>query len=160
MKCKWCEKEMGVVHKNKNYCSSTCMNKARYARSGIRSTKEQRTKWYKNRCSKKGYIEKLRKQGNERNRKIKIFLAEYKLKRGCRDCGYKKHHSALEFDHIKGDKSLNVCFSKSIEQAKKEIEKCDVVCSNCHRIRTYKRIYACKPDVFVNFELKEFNNGK
>lgn len=117
------------------------MNKARYKRHGQRSTKEQRAKWYKNRCLKIGYINKLRKQANERNKKIKNFLAEYKVKIKCVDCGYDKHHSALDFDHIKGDKKMNVCFAKSISQAKKEIEKCEVVCSNCHRIRTYKRLY-------------------
>lgn len=86
-------------------------------------------------------------KANERARKVKLFLAEYKMSKGCMDCGYKRHHSALEFDHVRGEKTLNVCFSKSIGQAKKEIDKCDVVCSNCHRIRTYKRLYPCKPDI-------------
>ncbi len=148
MNCKHCEKELGNVHKNKEYCSSLCMNKARYLRSGVRSTKEQRVKWYKNRCLKKGYIEKLRKQANIRNKEIKTFLANYKISIGCKDCGYNKHHSALDFDHIKGKKNLNVCFAKSITQAKQEIKKCEVVCSNCHRIRTYNRLYPCKPDIF------------
>lgn len=148
MKCQWCKKETGIVHKNKKYCSSVCMNKSRYARSGIRSTREQRSEWYKKRCEQKGYIEKLRKQANKRNKDIKRFLAEYKIEKGCKDCGYKKHHSALEFDHIKGKKEINMAFAKSINQAKREIEKCDVVCSNCHRVRTYNRIYPCKPDIF------------
>ena len=87
-------------------------------------------------------------KANVRNRLIKEFIAAYKLENGCIDCGYKKHHSALEFDHVGTDKSINVCFAKSIEQAKKEIKKCEVVCSNCHRIRTYQRIYPCKPDIF------------
>lgn len=84
---------------------------------------------------------------NIRARKIKEFLANYKISIGCKDCGYKKHHSALDFDHI-SKKSLNVSFSKSISQAKKEIKKCEVVCANCHRLRTYKRLYPCKPDIF------------
>lgn len=141
MICKWCKKDIGDVHKNRRYCSTSCMDKARYAKSGQRSTKIQRSLWYKSRCLKEGYKEKLRKQENLRNKKVKDFLAEYKLNRGCKDCGYKEHHSSLEFDHISGKKERNVCFAKSIGQAKKEIEKCEVVCSNCHRIRTYKRIY-------------------
>jgi hypothetical protein len=87
-------------------------------------------------------------KANERAFKIRKFLADYKIKEGCKDCGYKEHHSALEFDHVKGKKVLNVCFSKSIGQAMKEIKKCEVVCSNCHRVRTYRRIYPCKPDIF------------
>jgi hypothetical protein len=83
-------------------------------------------------------------KANIRARHVKKFLADYKLEKGCLDCGYNKHHSALDFDHVIGCKDLNVCFSKSIGQAKKEIEKCEVVCSNCHRIRTYNRIYSDK----------------
>ena len=91
----------------------------------------------------------MQDKANGRAWKIKKFLAEYKIKRGCKDCGYSKHHSALEFDHVKGKKMLNVCFAKSIAQAEKEIQKCDVVCSNCHRIRTYNRLYPCKLDIFT-----------
>lgn len=87
-------------------------------------------------------------KANGRAKKIKQFLADYKLEKGCIDCGYNKHHSALEFDHIKGKKTLNIAWAKSISQAKKEIEKCEVVCSNCHRVRTYNRLYPCKPDIF------------
>jgi hypothetical protein len=138
--CNFCKKNISNSHRNREYCSSSCIHKSRYKRSGCRSTPEQRSTWYKNRKTKKGYIEKLRKQGNDRSRKIKEFLANYKLDRGCQDCGYSKHHTALDFDHVTGIKSINVCFAKSIAMAKKEIKKCEVVCSNCHRIRTYERL--------------------
>ena len=87
-------------------------------------------------------------KGNERNRRVKRWIAEYKLARGCADCGYAGHHAALDFDHITGEKELNVCFAKSIAQAQREALKCDVVCANCHRIRTYERLNPCKPDIF------------
>ena len=87
-------------------------------------------------------------KANERARKVRTFLVDYKMSLGCKDCGYRRHHSALEFDHINGDKSINVCFAKSISQAKEEIKNCEVVCSNCHRIREYERLYPCKPDIF------------
>ena len=70
------------------------------------------------------------------------------MNQGCTDCGYNDHHAALEFDHVAGEKELNVCNAKSVDQAKKEIEKCEVVCSNCHKIRTFNRLQACKPDIF------------
>lgn len=109
-------------------------------------TRAYRKKWWAS-LSKDRKREKQDK-ANGRSRKIKKFLADYKIGKRCKDCGYCKHHSALEFDHVIGKKMLNVCFSKSISQAKIEIKKCDVVCSNCHRIRTYNRLYPCKPDIF------------
>lgn len=87
-------------------------------------------------------------KANARQKDVRDFLAKYKINIGCVDCGYKGHHSALEFNHTGTDKEINVCNAKSIKQAKMEIEKCEVVCSNCHRIRTYNRIYPCKPDAF------------
>jgi len=72
-----------------------------------------------------------------RNRKI---LNEIKLSRGCADCGYNSHPAALDFDHI-GEKSfpMHLAVNKKEEVFLKEIEKCEVVCANCHRIRTQNR---------------------
>ena len=132
---------MGKVHHNRRYCSLPCIYKARYLKWGGRITPKQRANYYKKRCLKEGYRERLCQLAKDRNKKLKKFLAEYKLSKGCKDCGYKKHHTALEFDHIKGKKQLNVCLAKSINQAVKEIEKCEVVCSNCHRVRSYNRYH-------------------
>lgn len=152
MQCQYCKNDLGASHGNRKYCSKKCEYKARYKRSGQRSTPEQRSEWYRNRCKQDGYKEKLRVQGNKRYRQVQNFLREYKLSKGCFDCGYKNHHAALEFDHINGDKKINVCFAKSVSQAKKEIKKCEVVCANCHAIRTFERLqnnfYPCKPDIF------------
>lgn len=105
-----------------------------------------RKKWWKS-LSPERKREKLDK-ANNRAKLVREFISNYKINKGCVDCGYNKHPSALDFDHVEGVKDLNVCFSKSITQAKREIEKCEVVCANCHRIRTYNRIYPCKPDIF------------
>jgi hypothetical protein len=69
------------------------------------------------------------------------FLANYKMSRGCADCGYAKHPKALDFDHLK-DKSFTISSNREMKPMKAilaEIEKCEVVCSNCHRIRTHNR---------------------
>jgi hypothetical protein len=64
-----------------------------------------------------------------------------KVNHGCVDCGYRGHHEALEFDHISDDKRYNISevlwkpFSAIIE----ETMKCEVVCANCHRVRTFAR---------------------
>ena len=99
-----------------------------------------RKKWYKNKTNDPKWKEKINNQYNNRRKKIQEFIRNYKLSKGCADCGYNKHHAALEFDHVDGEKEFNVCNAKSIKQAKEEIKKCEVVCSNCHRIRTYERL--------------------
>lgn len=138
--CSFCKKDISYKHLNRKYCSDFCMHKARYKISGKRSTPEQRKEWYKKRKLQDGYVEKLREQGKLRYYKVQDFLRNYKLSKGCTDCGYDSHHAALEFDHVLGEKEINVCFAKSISQAKKEIVKCEVVCSNCHKIRTFERL--------------------
>lgn len=105
-------------------------------------TRAFRKRWWAG-LSKERKLEK-RIKANLRSKKVKEFLANYKLAKKCMDCGYDKHHSALEFDHVKGKKHFNVCFASSITQARKEMLKCEVVCSNCHRIRTYNRLYPVK----------------
>lgn len=147
--CPECNKDISDTHPNKKYCSSSCSDKQRYRREGQRGSPEQRSKWYRERCKSDEYKELLRTQGKNRSKAVKEYINKYKLKLGCTDCGYSKHPAALDFDHLpEFKKELNVCNSKSIKQAKEEIKKCEVVCSNCHRIRTYNRLYPCKPDIF------------
>lgn len=66
-----------------------------------------------------------------------------KLEKGCADCGYNKHPEALDFDHTKDNKVMGVArmVSKhmSLEAILEEAEKCEVVCANCHRVRTADR---------------------
>ena len=138
--CKCCGIDISHHHKNRKYCSSICVNKDRYSTYGQRSTSEQRKEWRLKRLQSLEYIDKLRIQDRNRYSKIQDYLRNYKLTHGCVDCGYNEHHAALEFDHISDDKEFNVCNATSISRAKKEIEKCEVVCSNCHKIRTYNRI--------------------
>jgi len=69
-------------------------------------------------------------------------LAEIKQASGCVDCG-EQNPIVLDFDHIR-DKKYNV--SRMIHDGfswkaiMKEIQKCEVVCANCHRIRTHYRL--------------------
>jgi hypothetical protein len=78
-----------------------------------------------------------------RAHKLRIIAKVNELKSGpCIDCGLSFHPAAMDFDHL-GDKLGNV--SRLINRAswariEQEIAKCDLVCSNCHRIRTYNRL--------------------
>ena len=48
----------------------------------------------------------------------------------------------LEFDHVTGEKSYNISNKIGqvpLESMMEEIGKCEIVCANCHRIRTAGR---------------------
>ena len=70
--------------------------------------------------------------------KIKKQAVEYKGGK-CVKCGYNKCLSALEFHHInplEKDKLLNsrgINRRKSFKLLKVELDKCVLVCANCHR---------------------------
>ena len=54
----------------------------------------------------------------------------------CQICGYNKCIKALEFHHInpeEKDLNFNKAESKSWEATKTELQKCILVCANCHR---------------------------
>jgi hypothetical protein len=60
----------------------------------------------------------------------------------CLDCDASDIR-VLEFDHVRGVKKKDVSYllsnGASWETLMEEINKCDIVCSNCHRIRTMTR---------------------
>lgn len=66
-----------------------------------------------------------------------------KTESGCVDCGYNESPYALQFDHIYNNKKENVSnlirSDYSWKTIKEEIEKCEIVCANCHAIRTHNR---------------------
>lgn len=73
-------------------------------------------------------------------KELQHFISFMKMLSGCVDCGYDKHPAALDFDHILPGKIKNVAACKNLEEAEREMEKCEVVCANCHRIRTAERL--------------------
>lgn len=65
----------------------------------------------------------------------------------CADCGGTFPPVCMDFDHVRGVKLFSVsrASTRSIETVLKEIEKCEVVCANCHRIRTASRLVRKHP---------------
>lgn len=68
---------------------------------------------------------------------------EYKRDKPCTDCGVSFHPAAMQWDHIGDDKEMNVSdavrHGRSKERILAEIAKCELVCANCHAVRTYER---------------------
>lgn len=67
----------------------------------------------------------------------------YKLEKGCIECGYKEHPVALDFDHLPGFTKVRdiAAMTRNFSWVKilEEINKCEIVCANHHRIRTETR---------------------
>ena len=79
----------------------------------------------------------------ERAYLLRLEIRKYKVEKGCKDCGYNKHHAGLEFDHLEEfSKEGNVSrmpFQGNKKATWAEIAKCEVVCGTCHNIRTWNR---------------------
>lgn len=71
-----------------------------------------------------------------RRKKIKQMAVDYKGGECCK-CGYKKYIGALEFHHldpnVKDFSISNKGHCTSWEKIKIELDKCILVCSNCHK---------------------------
>lgn len=60
----------------------------------------------------------------------------------CADCGQRYPHFVMDFDHVRGEKSFGLGDGgkgrdMGLQKVLEEIDKCDVVCANCHRYRTF-----------------------
>lgn len=71
----------------------------------------------------------------KRKKEISLYVWRYKAERGCSRCP-EKDPRCLDFHHL-GDKSFGISLARqgqyAIQALITEIEKCEVVCSNCHR---------------------------
>jgi len=71
-----------------------------------------------------------------RRKKIKELAVAYKGGK-CEICGYNRCIAALEFHHKDPtQKEFGIAskgYTRSWERVKAELDKCQLVCSNCHR---------------------------
>lgn len=89
--------------------------------------------------------EQLRARSREKYRERRGLVAKIKLDRGCSECGYDAHPAALEFHHLDpSTKKFTIGQSiskRDISELLDEIEKCVVLCANCHRVRHNEEAY-------------------
>lgn len=72
------------------------------------------------------------------------FIQDYKNSHPCVDCGIQYSYYVMDFDHRDPQtKVANISRltrqAFSLELIQSELEKCDIVCANCHRIRTFRK---------------------
>ena len=102
-----------------------------------------------NKKSRERYAENRQEHSKkvyERNKKVRkelsLYIKDIKEKTPCTDC--KKYYPSyvMDFDHVIGLKINNI--SVLVNQLAKnilieELKKCEVVCANCHRERTFNK---------------------
>jgi hypothetical protein len=115
MKCTVCNKNLSG--QKKMYCSNACKQKHHYDRIKLQ------TNTYHSQTL--------------RSLKRKLILIEIRGG-GCQICGYSKNISALEFHHrdslMKESKlDARVLSNRTWEFIFDEFQKCDLLCSNCHK---------------------------
>lgn len=73
-------------------------------------------------------------QTKERQQALKRKAVEY-LGGKCIQCGYSKYIGALQFHHRNPDEkefTIAHCKLYSFDKIKSELDKCDLLCANCH----------------------------
>lgn len=126
---------------------STCKEWKPLTEFNKRSTAPDGHQWSCRDCNKAYHYknhERHMAQIRKRNKRVwqqnTRFLRDYLLDHPCVDCG-ENDVAVLEFDHLR-DKEQNVTtlvHGWSWAAILEEIAKCEVVCANCHRRRTFTR---------------------
>jgi hypothetical protein len=91
-------------------------------------------------ANRAAYIEQARIQKERLQLERTRYLLEYFQRHPCVDCG-ELDPVVLEFDHLR-DKRFSIgqeLIRRSWRSILAEMEKCEVVCANCHRRRTARR---------------------
>ncbi len=70
-----------------------------------------------------------------RRKRVRQMALEHKGAK-CEICGYRRCPEALEFHHRSGKKDFGISqkgYTRSWERVRAELNKCVLVCANCHR---------------------------
>lgn len=89
--------------------------------------------------------DRIREGRRARRERLREKVRIYKSARPCMDCGKSYPHYVMDFDHR--DPSAKISeIANMLKDCRpwviilEEIEKCDLVCANCHRVRTHETI--------------------
>ena len=91
-----------------------------------------------------GQKEKTAQRQKNNRETINQYIRQIKSSNPCADCNKLYPYWVMEFDHLSSKQKrfgINKWHesTKNFQEVENEIKKCDVVCSNCHKDRTYKR---------------------
>jgi hypothetical protein len=82
-------------------------------------------------------------QKRERHAEFVEWYLALKAGKPCADCGLTYHPAAMQWDHLPGAAKLasvaDLCRKNNRRRVLDEIAKCELVCANCHAVRTFQR---------------------
>ncbi len=152
--CEFCNQEYQEstapgLGKRQKYCSSSCRWNS-HKHKDLEAFNAKVRKYRADRTEREGSW----RQESTAAKKLQAWLIELKSK-PCMRCGLCFDPCCMDFDHREGvDKKYNLgtmfAHHYSVELIQIELDKCDLTCSNCHRIITRERRLkkrAVKPDV-------------
>ena len=114
-----------------------------------RVSKEQNAKYHRD-WYQRNRVERQR-QINERRTRLRIHMRKviHRLKSlyRCKDCDRRYAWYVMEFDHVPERESrrtqarrfVNAGQCSELSELRSELKLCDLVCANCHRVRTFER---------------------
>lgn len=128
---------------SRKHCSTACLNiskasfatrltKQKKACLGCREVKDKTTENFY--CGKR-FSSYCKLCTNKRRTKTKEKCVEYKGGK-CILCSYSKCLASLDFHHLdssKKDFGIGTFLTRSFENLKEELDKCVLLCANCHR---------------------------
>lgn len=129
--CYVCKEEKPLSAFNRNKCRKDGLQ------TFCRDCGKARSRQYyqENKEKHKGVVNVRKRREIQRNR---AFVLECLLSNPCRVCG-EADPAALEFDHLRDKENTvkNLAHNGScLPRIQAEIEKCQVLCANCHRKKT------------------------
>lgn len=102
--------------------------------------KAVQARWYQK--NKARHVTRVVKRRREVEAEMIKAVLAYLETHPCADCG-ERNPVVLEFDHVRGNKLNSICnlISRGCcwEAINAEMQKCEVRCCNCHRIKTAKQ---------------------
>lgn len=113
-------------------------------------------KWAKNNLDKvRQYKNKYK---HEQKRLAREYIANIKIKNGCKVCGDNNIH-CLDFHHRDTNDKKNTISNLvrqgySLNIIEEEINKCDIICSNCHRTEHYTGNYMRNKKAIMVYNIK------
>lgn len=87
--------------------------------------------------------EHLIELAHRRSQRLVEWHKQLKSSTPCADCGGYFHPAAMHWDHLPGTEKLTevslLVRRNSPRRVREEIKKCELVCANCHAVRSYQR---------------------